>query len=88
MPFFSDEVIQQVERAPALARAGADLHGERCGAGELVVGRERDRREVVARGPAAILGELDERGQGDLVTVDDVFEITAIVASRLGSRSS
>src|SRR5262245_13431247 len=56
------EMIEQIERAPALAGPGANANRERCRPREAKLGREWDRRKVVADRPAAILGELDQRG--------------------------
>src|SRR5260221_102931 len=69
-----DEVIDEIQRAPALASAGADAQLGRALARDLELGRERYGGDVVARRSPAILGELDERRQRDAIAVSDVLE--------------
>lgn len=69
------QVIEQIERAPALAVAGAHADGDGRIGRQPQLGRERERGEVVARGSAAILGELDQPRQRDLLTLGDILEL-------------
>src|SRR5262245_5937767 len=76
-PASGGEMIQQLERAIALARAGAYADRELAVAGDAELGRERDGRKVMPDRAAALLGELDERVERDLVAVGDLFELQA-----------
>ncbi|HSS00051.1 MAG TPA: hypothetical protein VLM79_23505 [Kofleriaceae bacterium] len=69
------QVIEQIERAPALAVPGAHADGDGTRGRQPQLGRERERGQVMTRRPAAILGELDQPRQGNLLAVGDILEL-------------